>query len=158
MAKIRLDEFDRKILKLLQENGRITNAEIARQIAMAPSATLERVRRLEKQGIIKGYQAVLDSEQLGLGFTAFVFIRESTAKYCRVLYSKLAEIEEVQEVHSVAGEDGFLIKVRATNTTHFREILQNKILELEDIGTTRSVIVLETVKESLGLPILEEDK
>ena len=108
-----IDETDRQILSILQQNARTSNAEIARQVAMAPSAVLERIRRLETRGVIQGYEARINPEALGLDVLAFVFVRSTDFDGEAKTAELLADIPEVQEVHHIAGEDCFLLKVRA---------------------------------------------
>src|SRR5215211_2018670 len=102
-----INEIDRKILNIMQTDARISNVEIARQVGLAPSAVLERVRKLEERGVIRGYVADIDAAQIGFGLTAFVFVRTQS---CRTIDRVLAAIPEVLEVHDVAGEDCYLLK------------------------------------------------
>ena len=97
-----INEIDKQILNIIQKDARIANAEIARQVGLAPSAVMERVRKLEERGIIRGYATAIDAAQVGFGLTAFVFVRTSV---CGELDETLAKIPEVLEVHDVAGED-----------------------------------------------------
>lgn len=142
-----IDDVDAVILEMLQQNARTPNAEIARRVGMAPSAILERIRKLEERGVIAGYGARIDPEKLGLGLTAFVFVRADERAGAPSTADRLAEIEEVQEVHHVAGEDCFLAKVRVAGTRALGELLQGKIGAIDTIRSTRSTIVLDTVKE-----------
>src|SRR6185369_17761963 len=98
-----IDEIDRQILNILQENARTSNAEIARQVGMAPSAVLDRIRKLEERGVIKGYGVQLDGQSVGLGLLAFVFVR--TEEMCgeEKVTRALASLPEVLELHHVAG-------------------------------------------------------
>jgi Lrp/AsnC family leucine-responsive transcriptional regulator len=153
-----IDEIDRKILTILQKNARIANTEIAKQVKMAPSAVLERLRKLEEKGIVKGYSVQLDANVLGSGLVAFMFVksddRPGEVKAAKIL----AEIPEVQEVHHIAGEDCFLLKVRASDTNHLSELLRDKIGTIGTVRSTRTTIVLETVKETSLLPLESEKK
>ncbi|HEX2189379.1 MAG TPA: Lrp/AsnC family transcriptional regulator [Longimicrobiaceae bacterium] len=146
-----IDETDHRILELLQENARVANAEIARQLGMAPSAILERIRKLEERGVIEGYQARIRPEALGLTLSAFVFVRADERAGAVTTAQRLAEIPEVQEVHHVAGEDCFLVKVRTTGTRALGTLLRDGFGEIDTIRSTRSTIVLETIKESFRL-------
>lgn len=151
------DEIDKKILTILQENARISNAEIARQVNMAPSAILERIRKLEERGVIVGYSARLHPEALGLMLTAFVFVRSDERVGDSTTARLLSQIPEVQEVHHVAGEDCFLVKVRTQGTRALGKLLREKFGSIPSIRSTRSTIVLDTVKESSSLsPFLTE--
>jgi Lrp/AsnC family leucine-responsive transcriptional regulator len=151
-----IDGIDKQISLILQENARSSNSDIARQVGMAPSATLERLRKLESQGVIEGYKAHLNPKAVGLDLLAFVFIRanESVARSGEV-GRDLARIPEVQEVHHVAGEDCYLVKVRTANTESLGLLLREKIGAIESVTSTRTTIVLSTVKETTDLPIAE---
>ena len=141
-----IDDVDGKILDILQRNARTPNAEIARQVGMAPSAILERIRKLEERGVIEGYGARVNAEAMGVGLTAYVFVRADERAGAPGTAEQLAEIEEVHEVHHVAGEDCFLAKVRVAGTRALSELLQGKIGAIDTIRSTRSTIVLDTVK------------
>ncbi len=156
MSKPRIDEIDRKILDILQKNARISNADISRQINLVPSATLERVRRLEKMKIIKGYHACIDPIKMDHKFLAFVYIKTENRFY--TTFSKpFMQHPEIQEVHHVAGEDCFLLKIRAKDTPHFNYFLHQVLLKMDGVKETRSVIVMDTNKETLSIPV-EENK
>lgn len=143
--------MDLKILELMQGNARIANAEIARQIGMAPSAALERVRRLEERGTIRGYETRVAPRALGLGLTAFSFVRTSLQDVSEIA-ARLAEIPEIQEIHEVAGEDCFLVKIRTADPESLL-LLNRKIGTIPGITGTRTTIVLGTHKESAALPL-----
>lgn len=146
-----IDDIDRQILTILQHNARTSNAEVARQVGMAPSAILERLRKLEERGVIEGYVARVNPEALGLTLTAFVFVRADERAGAVATAERLAEIDEVQEVHHVAGEDCFLVKVRTAGTRALGELLREKFGAIDTIRSTRSTIVMETIKESWTL-------
>jgi Lrp/AsnC family leucine-responsive transcriptional regulator len=155
-----LDEKDARILEILQKDGRTTNVELGRAVELTPSATLERVRKLEERGLIKGYTAILDPNALGLGLVAFIFMRvddpddligraEGTAE-------ALSKLPSVLELHHLAGEDCFLVKVRARDTDDLYRILRDEFGRFKAIKGTRTTIVLKTVKETTGLPVSRE--
>ena len=111
-----MDEKDARILEILQRDGRETNVELARAVELTPSATLERVRKLEERGLIKGYTAMLDPHALGLGLVAFIFVRvddrEDVIGSRRRRRRRWPALPSVQELHHLAGEDCFLLKVQ----------------------------------------------
>jgi Lrp/AsnC family transcriptional regulator, leucine-responsive regulatory protein len=148
-----IDDIDQRILGILQDNARVSNADIAREVGMVPSATLERVRKLEERGFLKGYEARLDPNLLGRGLTAFIFVRSNEMPVGHQAAEALAAIDEVQEVHHVAGEDCFLIKVRAADTRDLHRLIRERIGAIPAVLSTRTTIVLETVKETLKLPV-----
>ena len=145
-----INEIDRQILNILQGDARTSNVEIARQVGLAPSAVLERVRKLEERGVIRGYAAEVNAVDVGFGLTAFVFVRTS---FCGSIGNVLAEIPEVLEVHDIAGDDCYLLKVRAENTDALGKFFREKLKNLPEIVSTRTTIVLQTIKETTALPI-----
>lgn len=147
------DPIDLKILDALQQDARIANVELARQVKMAPSAVLERVRKLEERGLIQGYEARLNAKALGLGLAAFVFVRTDERTGSDATSKALAAIPEIQEIHDVAGEDCFLVKVRALDTEALGRVLRDRIGAIPTIRSTRTTIVLQTLKETATIPL-----
>ena len=148
------DEIDCKILDLMQTDGRITNADIARAVEMAPSAVLERVRKLEERGVIVGYAARLSPRAVRKGLLAYVLVR-TDAGWQAETAAQLSKFADVQEVHHIAGEDCFLIKVRTKDTSTLGEILRDQVSSLPNIRSTRTTIVLDTAKETLAVDLSE---
>ena len=148
-----IDDIDRKILTIVQENARTPNAEIARQVGMAPSAVLERIRKLEERGLIQGYVARLNAREVDWGLLAFVFVRTDDRVGQGNTAAKLAAIPEVLEVHHVAGEDCYLLKVRAADTETLGQLLRERLGEIKSVVSTRTTIVMKTVKETTALPL-----
>jgi Lrp/AsnC family transcriptional regulator, leucine-responsive regulatory protein len=148
-----IDYIDTKILNILQKNARTSNAEIARQVGLAPSAVFERIRKLEERGVIRGYSLTLDPRAADLPLVCFIFVRSSERVGSPTTAARLAEIPEVLEIHHVAGEDCFLLKVRAADTEAVGRLLREQFGKISTITSTRTTIVLETVKETAALPI-----
>lgn len=146
-----MDDIDTKILNMLQNDARVSNAEIARQVNLAPSAVLERVRKLEESGIIRAFNASLDPKQVGFGLIAFVSVRTNECGDGTDLL--LAAIPEVLEVHDVAGEDSYLLKVRAEDPEDLSVLLREKIRLIPSVISTHTTVVLQTVKETTILPL-----
>ncbi len=146
------DEIDIHILEILQEKARIPNAEVARQVGMAPSAVLERIRKLEERGIIEGYEVRLNPACFHQGLSAFVQVESDGAATAQAL----AEIASVQEVHQVVGPDGFLVKVRTADHTTLARIL-GEIRTVEGVRSIRTQVVLETVKETRRVDLTEHN-
>lgn len=144
------DELDIEILRLLQENARTANAEIARRVGLAPSAVFQRIRKLEEQGIISGYHAALDPIAIGQGLLAFIMVRTAEGARARETAGILAGIPEVLEVHRVVGEDCFFLKVRVGDTDALGRLLDETIQPLPAVASTRTTIVLSTAKELAG--------
>jgi Lrp/AsnC family leucine-responsive transcriptional regulator len=148
-----IDDIDASILDILQSDGRLANAEIARRVGMAPSAVFERIRKMEERGVITDYTARIDPGAIGLGLLAFVFVRVDEGVGAPRTEAALAEIPEVQEVHHIAGEDCFMMKVRTRDTASLGRLLRERIGAIATVRSTRTTIVLSTVKESSHLPI-----
>lgn len=148
-----LDLTDIKILEQLQVNARTAQAEIARAVGLAPSAVLERIRKLELRGIVRGYRADLNPKAIGLGLLAFVAVRSDESAAYQTVARALADCPEVLEVHHVAGDDCYLIKVRARDAEHLGQLLRTRFGAIAGVRSTRTTVVLETIKETSGLPL-----
>lgn len=148
-----IDEIDLQILQRLQDNARETQADIARGVGMAPSAVLERIRKLEARRIIQGYAAQIDPAVLGQGMLAFVAVRSAEGPGDDNVARTLGELPEVLEVHHVAGDDCYLVKVRARSPEHLGALLRTQIGTIPRVRSTRTTVVLETVKETSRLAI-----
>jgi Lrp/AsnC family leucine-responsive transcriptional regulator len=152
-----IDAVSLKILKILQEKARIPNVEVARQVGMAPSAVLERIRKLEKQGFIDGYEVRLNPKRFAKSLVAFVRVKIKKLSDEKKIGQKLTRIAEVQEVHYVAGEDAFLVKVRVADTEDLGRLIRDKIAAIASVRSTQTAIVLSTYKETARIPIDKVD-
>ena len=152
-----IDEISLKILKILQDKARIPNVEVARQVGMAPSAVLERIRKLEKQGFIDGYEVRLNPTRFKRGLVGFIHLSIDSPGAGRQIESTLAALDEIQEIHYITGEDGYLLKVRVSDPTELDKLVRNRIGTLRGIHTTKTAIVLSTIKESARIPIDDKD-
>lgn len=147
-----IDAVDRKILNILRNNARVPNAEIARTIGMAPSAVLERIRKLERRGVIERYEARVSPKAVGLGLTAFTFVHVEEGVGTMDTGQKLAALPEVLETHYTAGQAAYLVKVRVANTEALAEFLQ-RIGKIPGVRDSNSTIVLRTIKETASIPL-----
>ncbi len=152
------DDIDLHILELLQANARETQAEIARAVGLAPSAVLERVRKLEARGALRGYVAQIDPKAIGLGLLAFVAVRSDEAGTENQIARALGEHPEVLEVHHVAGDDCYLVKVRVRDAEDLGQLLRTRIGRIPGVRSTRTTVVLETVKETSRLPLPKREE
>ena len=153
-----IDDIDRRILALLQENARMTQAEIAKGVGLAPSAVMERIRKLEARAVITGYVALIDPHVIDQRLLAFVAVRTNVVgDREREVAAQLAAIPEVLEVHYVAGEDCLLLKMRARDAEHVGVLLRNHVSAVPGVSSTRTTIVLGSMKESPRLPIVVEE-
>ena len=148
-----LDNTDLHILQLMQENARISNVDMAKKLDMAPSAVLERVKKLENKQVIRNYTTGIDPAAVEQKLLAFIFIRSSDGMGCNITGPALAKIPEVQEVHSIAGEDCYLVKVRTSDSAALIAMMRKEFTKIPTIQSTRTTIVLETVKEEQKLMI-----
>lgn len=156
LKEYNLDQIDRGILGLMQENARISNADIARELNMAPSAVLERVKKLEQKNIILQYTTRLNPKALHQNLLAYIFIKAADGLGCSSTANELAKVPEVQEVHHIAGEDCYLVKIRTSDSASLMDLMRNSLSKIPNILSTRTTIVLETVKEQQQLVIPDE--
>jgi Lrp/AsnC family leucine-responsive transcriptional regulator len=148
-----LDEIDFKILRILQEDGRTPVAEIARQVKLASPSIHERISKMEQEGIIKGYTAILDSKKLGKDVTAFIGIKVNHAiSSGDAVLNELMKIESILESHTVTGDDDILIKIKTENTTTLEKLLK-KIYSIKGILNTKTTVVLSSPIETLKIKI-----
>jgi Lrp/AsnC family transcriptional regulator, leucine-responsive regulatory protein len=150
------DTVDLRILSLLQSDACLTNADLAKKLGMAPSAVLERVKKLEQRGVIEAYVTRIKPEAIELKLLAYIFIRTSEGPGIVNISKQLAKIPEVLEVHHVAGEDCYLVKMRARDSQSLVKLMREKISKLPGILSTKTTIVLETIKETNYLTIPKE--
>jgi Lrp/AsnC family leucine-responsive transcriptional regulator len=152
-----LDAVDLKILNLMQANARISNSDLAKEVEMAPSAVLERVKKLEQKKVILQYTTSINPAAVQQKLLAFIFIK-STEGFASssTTADALAKIPEIQEVHHIAGEDCFIVKVRTEDSASLMDLMRNSLKKIPGILSTKTTIVLETVKEQQQLVITEK--
>lgn len=141
-----VEEIDRKIIALLCRDGRISFTELSRQTGLSVSATHQRVRRLERRGLIKGYAAVIDPADAGLPLTAFVSIKPFDPAAPDDAPQRLAHLSAIEACHSVAGEENYILKVRVATPTDLEDLLQE--IRASAGVSTRTTIVLSTPYEN----------
>jgi Lrp/AsnC family transcriptional regulator, leucine-responsive regulatory protein len=147
-----MDETDVRILSLIQPNSFLTNVELAKKIGMAPSAVLERIKKLEQKGIIEGYPTRIKPESLELKLLAFIFVKTSEGPGNASVAKQLSKMPEVLELHHIAGEDCYLLKVRTKDPQSLIHLMREKF-KIPNLISTKTTIVLETLKETNQLPI-----
>jgi Lrp/AsnC family transcriptional regulator, leucine-responsive regulatory protein len=150
---IELDDIDLQILDLMQENARISNVDLAKQLSMAPSAVLERVKKLEQKKVILQYNTAISPAAVNQKLLAFIFIKTKELESDAQIAKSLAGIPEVQEVHIIAGEDCFLVKIRTEDSASLMALMRKEIKKVPNVISTKTTIVLETVKEQQQLVI-----
>lgn len=155
MTRTNLDPTDVQLLDLLQRSGRMTNAELAERVGLSPSACLRRIQRLENEGIVLRYQAVLAARQVGLGLRAFTWVSmtsndiESLEQFTR----QIAEWDEVIACYSTTGESDYLLHVLTPDLEAYSRFIMQKLLVFPLVRTASSSIVLETVKREAPLSL-----
>ncbi|MBZ6074804.1 Lrp/AsnC family transcriptional regulator [Microvirga puerhi] len=155
MPYINLDAIDLKILAALQDDGRLTNNELADKVGLSPSPCLRRVRRLERDGFIQAYRAVLQRESVGLGLTIFVEIKveRHSRDNAKALQDTLAAMPEVVSCHMVSGTADFIAEIVVPHLKAYERLLTEKLLTLPMIGDIRSNFVLTRAKSDAPLPL-----
>jgi Lrp/AsnC family transcriptional regulator, leucine-responsive regulatory protein len=150
-----LDRLDRKILRLLQQEGRLTNLELAQKISLSPTATSERVKRLTREGYILGYSAILNPEKLGRALMVFVEVKldRTTPDVFDFFAAAVKKSDDVMECHMVAGGFDYLVKARVSGMEAYRSFLSEVILPLPGVRETHTYAVMEEVKSSSYLPV-----
>ncbi|AZZ98306.1 MULTISPECIES: leucine-responsive transcriptional regulator Lrp [Pseudoalteromonas] len=147
-----LDRTDRKILVELQKDGRISNVELARRIGLSATPCLERVKKLEREGYIKGYKAVVDPVKLGQGLLVFVevTVNKNSPDVFDRFNQAVKQHDEIIECHLVSGNFDYLLKTRVTDMSEYRGVLGEILLKLPSISESRTYVVMEEVKGEQG--------
>ncbi len=155
IGNTKIDKTDRKILKLLQANGKITNAKLSEKIDLSPAPTLERVKKLEKSRIIKSYHADLDHALLGLGVSTFVQVslKAHNKPNIEAFLAKICEIEEVIECHHITGPGDFILRVVAKDIASYQQLMLEKVSDIATIHSLQSMVILATFKNSNQIPV-----
>ena len=150
-----LDSTDRKLLKLLQENSKKTNKELSGKLNLSVTAVYERIRKLERAGIIPKYVALVDPSKVDRGFLAFCQIKlvQHTKTNVTEFESQVAELTEVLECFHVSGEYDYILKVMVRDMQSYREFMLNKLTALKHIGSTQSTFAISAVKSTTALSL-----
>ena len=156
--KPKLDSIDRDILTQLQSDGRMSNVELSRKVGISPPATLERVKKLEQSGVIRGYAALTSPRELGLSCTSFVEVtlgrhgREGVERFI----SNVTALPEVLECHHITGDADFLLKVVTWDIPSYEDFVLRKLTALPDVQHLKTLVVLSTLKQETRLPTQQE--
>ena len=150
-----LDKTDLQILKILQENGRITIKDLALKVHLSPTPVFERVRRLESTGVIERYTTILNAAKLGQGFIVFcsVKLRRMGKDIANDFVARVKDIPEVAECYNISGEFDYLLKIYAPDMQYYNEFCINVLGTIESLGSIQSSFVMNPVKTSVGLPL-----
>ena len=150
-----IDQFDRKILALLQEDARLTNGDLSQRINLSPSQCSRRRQRLEEDGFIRGYKAVLDRDRLGFSLVNMVTVTLATHNRdnARRFAELVSRLPEVQEAHALTGEMDYILKVVTPDLKSLSEFVNDVLLPHESVQHVKTAIVLQTLKETTALPL-----
>ncbi len=155
MHAVQLDKFDRKLLSLLQEDARLTNSDLSERVNLSPSQCSRRRQRLEEEGLIRGYRAVLDRERLGFSLVNIVSVTLATHNRdnARRFAELLARLPEVQEAHALTGEMDYVLKVVTPDLRSLAEFVNGVLLPHDSVQHVKTAVLLETLKETSMLPL-----
>lgn len=171
MAKMSLDAIDRRILAILQADGRLSNQEVAERVNLSPSPCLRRIRRLEQAGVIRDYVALLDADKLGLGLLAYVNVRLEkrslshtrnerfgtdglAESHASSFSAAIATWPEVVACHAMTGEMDYLLRVHVEDMEHFSRFVQDQLLHHPSVIDVKTSFSLKCIKETTALPLL----
>ena len=156
MGKIeKLDKTDFKILKELQENGRISNLDLAQKVGLSATPTFERVKKLEKAKIVKSYHAELDVERLGMGIQTFMLVQLAQTRGNAIpnFIKQINEIPEIIECYHVTGSSDFVLKIMVEDIASYENLAMDKIRNISEISNATTMVILSTVKKSKVIPL-----
>ena len=150
-----LDRIDREILALLQEDGRMTNVELAERVGLTAPPCLRRVRALEQAGVIRGYHAECDATKLGFPITVFamVSLRSQAEHDLAAFETHIADIPEIRECHMLNGEIDFILKIVAADLKSFQEILTTHLTPAPNVASVKTSLTIRTAKSQTGVPV-----
>lgn len=154
----KLDKIDLKILRILQENSKITNLDLSKKIGLSPAPTLERVKKLEQSDIIESYHAKVNPQQMGLNVRTFVLVNLQWKKENALasFLEKIQKIEEIVECFIITGEADFLMKIICKDIPSYEQLLFKTLSQIEEIERLKTLMTLSTVKDSRILPYIYE--
>lgn len=157
--KFRLDDTDRKILEILQQDSNITNAQLSQAIGLSPAPTLERVKKLEQSGIIQGYHAAVNHSQVGIGVSTFVMVtlKGHNKENINRFTSAIAEIPEIVECHHVTGQADFILRLVSADIPAYQNLMLEKVTNIDVVDNLQSMVILSTLKKSNVIPIPSEN-
>jgi Lrp/AsnC family leucine-responsive transcriptional regulator len=158
MARDKLDSTDLKILRKLQENGKITNLQLSEDIGLSPAPTLERVRKLESAKVITGYHAIVDESALGIGIKAFIQLSLGSqgGNFISDFKQRIDAINEIVECYQVTGNCDFLLKIEVADIPAFENLISNKLSKIEEIRNMQTLVILSQPKKFRVVPTTYE--
>jgi len=151
-----IDEIDLRILDMLQRNGKLSQAKIAGAVGLTTPSVTERIKKLERHGMIKGFVALLDHEKMGFPLTAYVDVALENPRFEKSFVDDLEKLLAVQECHYLAGEYAYRLKVKAADPATLADFLQRRLLGIKGVARLRTHVSLASKKESTLLPLVSE--
>lgn len=150
-----LDSTDWKLLEILQEDGKLTTKEIAQNVNLSPTPVYERIKRLEKNGIIKKYVAIVEAEKIGKTLTVFcnITLKEHTKEIGNKFVKDIISLKEVTECYNISGDYDFLLKIIIKDMKHYQSFVINDLGAIQNIGSAHSTFVIGTIKHSYAVPL-----
>lgn len=150
-----LDAIDWKLLDLLQKDGKLTTKELAQKVHLSPTPVYERVRRLEKKGIITNYVAIVDAEKLGKSLIVFcnITLKEHTKEIGNQFVKDILSLKEVSECYNISGDYDFLLKITVSDMKQYQSFVINQLGAIQNIGSAHSTFVMGTIKHSYAIPL-----
>ena len=153
-----IDDIDLRILDMLQRNGKLSPAKIAGAVGLTTPSVNERIKKMERHGMIKGFVALLDHDKMGLPLTAYVDIALEHPRFEKSFIDDLEKLLAVQECHYLAADFAYRLKVKASNPGSLADFIQNRLLVIRGVVRARTCLSLSSKKESTLLPLVEEEK
>lgn len=155
MSNFILDDYDKNIIKYIQEDSSISNIDLSRKIGLAPSSCLLRVKNLKEQGVIKQYTAVVDEKMLGFEITCFcsVSMQPLTRETSNAFIEQAKKIPEIVEMYTVTGDAAFILKIVARNFQYYRDFIFDKLLSVPHVSNIETTVIVGTEKKSSCLPL-----
>jgi Lrp/AsnC family transcriptional regulator, leucine-responsive regulatory protein len=151
-----IDDIDLRILDMLQRNGKLSQAKIAGAVGLTTPSVNERIKKMERHGMIKGFVALLDHEKMGLPITAYIDVALEHPRFEKSFIDDLERLLAVQECHYLAGDFAYRLKVKAANPAALADFLQQRLLAIRGVQRARTCLSLSSKKESTLLPLVEE--
>lgn len=150
-----LDEIDLKLLEILQSNGKLTTKEIAQQVHLSPTPVYERIRRLERDGVIKKYVALIEAEKVGKGLIVFcdITLKEHTKDIGHQFVQEIMSLKYVSECYNISGDHDFRLKIIVRDMKHYQDFVINDLGSIKNVGSAHSTFVMGVIKHDYAVPL-----
>lgn len=150
-----LDAIDWKLLEILQQNGKLTTKEIAKKVNLSSTPVYERIKRMERLGIIKNYIAIVDAEKIGMSLTVFcnVTLKEHTKEIGNRFVKEITSLRQVTECYNISGDYDFMLKIIVKDMRQYQDFVINDLGSIKNIGSAQSTFVMGVIKQSYSVPV-----